>query len=122
MALVLQMALCSKIVAQRTPYSAMKENTCRRVASTLSTLEQEPAPHERTAARIDPPRAGNGDAGRQVRARAGSRLHERRAGAGATADAAARARCRGWAEHRRVRQRLSRLAARRLRPGAVASE
>ena len=58
-------------------------------------------------------------AGRQIRARHRPRLHERRAGAGAPADAAAHARRAGRPEHRRLHQRLPRLAARRLRPGAV---
>jgi indolepyruvate ferredoxin oxidoreductase len=44
------------------------------------------------------------------------------AGAGAPADAAARARPRARAEHRGLHLRLSRLAARRLRPGAVAAQ
>ena len=52
----------------------------------------------------------------------GPRLHERRAGAGATADAAAQARRARRAEHGRLHQRLPRLAARRLRPGAVGRE
>ncbi len=51
---------------------------------------------------------------RQVRARVGPCLRGRRAGPGAPADAAEKARCRVRPEHRRLHQRLSGLAARRL--------
>ena len=60
--------------------------------------------------------------GRQVRARQRPRLPDRHAGAGAPADDAAPARPRRRAQHRRLHLRLSRLAARRLRPGAVAGQ
>ena len=59
---------------------------------------------------------------RQVQPRFRSRLHERRAGAGAPADAATPARCACRPEHRRLHQRLPRLAPGRLRPGAVGRE
>ena len=49
----------------------------------------------------------------------GPGLSDRHAGAGAPADAAAPARCRGGAQYRLLYFRLSRLAARRVRPGAV---
>ena len=49
-------------------------------------------------------------------------LPDRHAGAGAPADDAAPARPRGRPQHRRLHLRLSRLAARRLRPGAVAGQ
>ena len=76
-------------------------------------------PDERPPSRGHPQGARKRHARRQVRARDRPRLHERRAGAGAPADAAAEARRDGRPEHRRLRQRLPRLAARRLRPGAV---
>ena len=59
---------------------------------------------------------------RQVRTRLRPRLHDRRAGTGAPADDAAATRCRRGSQHRGLRLRLSRLAARRARPGAVERE
>ncbi len=56
---------------------------------------------------------------RQVRARLRPRLPDRRPGARPPPDPAAPARHAGGAQHRRLRLRLSRLAARRPRPGAV---
>ena len=56
---------------------------------------------------------------RQVRARIRPRLPDRHPGAGAPADAAAPARQLAGPQHRRLRLRLPRLAARRPRPGAV---
>ena len=53
---------------------------------------------------------------RQIRARIRPRLSDRRPGAGPPADAAAPARRAGRAQHRRLRLRLSRLAAGRARP------
>ena len=69
-----------------------------------------------------PSRAARRHARRQVRARVRPRLPDRRAGAGAPADAAAAARRAAGPQHRRLHLRLSRLAARRLRPGAVEGE
>jgi hypothetical protein len=63
--------------------------------------------------------ARNRHAGRQIHPGRRPRLHERRAGPGAPAHAAAPARCRGGAEHRRFHQRLPRQPAGHLRPGAV---
>ena len=61
-------------------------------------------------------------AGRQVPAGYEADLPLRHPGAGPPADAAAPARPRAGPEHRRLHLRLSRLAARQVRPGAVARE
>ena len=66
--------------------------------------------------------ARRGDPGRQIRTRKRPGLPDRHAGAGAPADDAAPARPRRRAQHRRLHLRLSRLAAGRLRPGAVAGQ
>ena len=63
-----------------------------------------------------------GNPGRQIPARKRPRLPDRHAGAGAPADDAAPARPGRRPQHRRLHFRLSRLAARRLRPGAVAGQ
>ena len=63
-----------------------------------------------------------GNPGRQIRAGKRPGLPDRHAGAGAPADDAAPARPRRRPQHRRLHLRLSRLAARRLRPGAVAGQ
>ena len=66
--------------------------------------------------------AAAGRAGRQVPARGQADLPLRRPGAGAAADAAAPTRPRRWPQHRRLHLGLPRLAARHVRPHAVARQ
>ena len=75
--------------------------------------------HECPSERRATPRARNCFPGRQVHARAWPHLHQRHAGTGASADAAAGARPRRWAEHGGLHLRLPRLAAGGAGPGLV---
>ena len=80
------------------------------------------SPDERAPFRSRPPCAGGGHPRRQVDPGPRPRLHERHAGPDPPGDAAAAARPVGRPEHRRLHQRLPRLAARRRRPDRLEGE
>ena len=78
--------------------------------------------HECPSERRATPRARNRFPGRQVHARAWPHLHQRHAGTGASADAAAGARPRRWAQYGGLHLRLPRLATGRAGPSLVESQ
>ena len=100
-----------------------KASGTRQHPPTLQPIHPKQDPHhERPFARIDSPSAGDRDAGRQIQFGCGPRVHERRASLGQTAHAATPTRRAARQEHRRLHQRLPRLALGQLRPVIVESQ